>query len=176
MTDSSISRCFFLRSAAAATTLATTSLAQSNPALPNAQDAVQLSQVHGPSEQDEKAPGPFLAGDERNGFAIVGLGRLSIDQILPAFGKSKYAKPVSLVSGDATRQSSSLRSMVSSRRVSTTMRLGRPVQATPAQAYPANRESVSQFSETTTAQWYFHVSRDHPRTQCLQPRVCERHH
>jgi predicted dehydrogenase len=100
MTDSSISRCFFLRSAAAATTLATTSPAQSNPALPNAQDAVQLSQVHGPSEQDEKAPGPFLAGDERNGFAIVGLGRLSIDQILPAFGKSKYAKPVALVSGD----------------------------------------------------------------------------
>jgi predicted dehydrogenase len=100
MTDSSISRRLFLRSAAAATTLATTSLAQSSSALPNAQEAVQLSQIHGPSEQDEKAPGPFLAGDERTGFAIVGLGRLSIDQILPAFGGSKYAKPVALVSGD----------------------------------------------------------------------------
>jgi predicted dehydrogenase len=100
MTDSSISRRLFLRSAAAVTTLATTSLAQSSSALLNAQDAVQLSQIHGPSEQDEKAPGPFLAGDERVGFAIVGLGRLSIDQVLPAFGGSKYAKPVALVSGD----------------------------------------------------------------------------
>jgi predicted dehydrogenase len=45
-------------------------------------------------------PGPFLAADQRVGFAIVGLGRLSIDQILPAFGHSKYAKVTALVSGD----------------------------------------------------------------------------
>ena len=99
MDDSSFSRRMFLRSAAA-TTIATAGLAQSSSPLPNAQDAVQLSQIHGPSEEDEKAPGPFLAGDQRIGFAVVGLGRLSIDQILPAFGKSKYAKVTALVSGD----------------------------------------------------------------------------
>ncbi len=64
------------------------------------QNAVQLSQIHGPSEQNETAPGPFLPNDKRVGYAIVGLGRLSLDQILPAFGKSEYCKPVALVSGD----------------------------------------------------------------------------
>ena len=38
--------------------------------------------------------------DQRVGFAIVGLGRLSLNQILPAFGHSQYCKPVALVSGD----------------------------------------------------------------------------
>ena len=67
-------------------------------------DLVQLSQIHDTStEAPEKAPGPFTAPDERVGFAIVGLGRLSIDQILPAFGKSKYCKPVALVSGDRAK-------------------------------------------------------------------------
>jgi predicted dehydrogenase len=104
MVETSISRRLFLRSAAAATTLATTSLAQSNaPTMPNTEDKVQLSQIHGPSEEDERAPGPFLAGDERVGYAVVGLGRLSIDQILPAFGRSKYAKVTALVSGDRAK-------------------------------------------------------------------------
>ncbi len=69
----------------------------------NEQNEVQLSQIHGPSEQDEKAPGPFLPEEKRVGFAIVGLGRLSIDQILPAFGRSQYVKPVALVSGDRAK-------------------------------------------------------------------------
>jgi predicted dehydrogenase len=100
MPDTWISRRTFLSSAAAATTIATSGFAQSSGAMPNAQDAVHLSKINGPSEEDEKAPGPFLAGDQRIGFAIVGLGRLSIDQILPAFGHSKYAKVTALVSGD----------------------------------------------------------------------------
>jgi len=61
---------------------------------------IQLSQVHGPSEKDEKAPGPFLPQEKRIGYAIVGLGRLSINQFLPAFGASKYCRPTALVSGD----------------------------------------------------------------------------
>jgi predicted dehydrogenase len=100
MSDASISRRTFLGSAAAATTFATGAFAQSSTGMPNAQDAVQLSKINGPSEEDEKVPGPFLAADQRVGFAIVGLGRLSIDQILPAFGHSKYAKVTALVSGD----------------------------------------------------------------------------
>ncbi len=68
---------------------------------PNGANYVQLSPVHDTqTEASEKAPGPFQAPDRRVGFAIVGLGRLSIDQILPAFGSSKYCKPVALVSGE----------------------------------------------------------------------------
>ena len=68
------------------------------------QNKVQLSQIHDTqTEPSEKAPGPFEPMDQRVGFAIVGLGRLSIDQILPAFGKSKYCKPVALVSGDPAK-------------------------------------------------------------------------
>ena len=43
-------------------------------------------------------PSP-LPPDQRVGFAIVGLGRLAVEQILPAFGKSMKARPVALVSG-----------------------------------------------------------------------------
>jgi predicted dehydrogenase len=106
-----LSRRSFLLNAstsAAAATLGSPSLsgapfpAQSaeNKQLPEDQDKVQLSQIHGPSEQDEKAPGPFLPENKRIGYAIVGVGRLSINQILPAFGASKYSRPVALVSGD----------------------------------------------------------------------------
>jgi predicted dehydrogenase len=93
----------FVRTAAGAFTLATTALAQEPSPKPNAQNEVQLSQIHGPSEQDEKAPGPFLSNPQRVGYAIVGLGRLSLDQILPAFARSEYCKPVALVSGDRAK-------------------------------------------------------------------------
>ena len=43
-------------------------------------------------------PAPKKPSD-RVGFAIVGLGRLSLEEILPAFGESKRARPVALVSG-----------------------------------------------------------------------------
>ena len=43
-------------------------------------------------------PAP-MPPSERVGFAIVGLGRLALDEILPAFGESMKAKPVALVSG-----------------------------------------------------------------------------
>lgn len=40
---------------------------------------------------------------DRIGFALVGLGKLTLGEILPAFGSSKYCKPVALVSGDADK-------------------------------------------------------------------------
>jgi predicted dehydrogenase len=43
------------------------------------------------------------APEQRVGFAIVGLGHLTLGEILPAFGQSKHAKPVALVSGDADK-------------------------------------------------------------------------
>ncbi len=70
---------------------------------PSIQNDVQLSQIDAPTEVPLKTPGPFLPPGKRVGFAIVGLGRLSLDQILPAFATSKYCKPVALVSGDADK-------------------------------------------------------------------------
>ena len=71
---------------------------------PDAVDSVQLSPLHNvQTEGTEKTAGPFEAPDRRVGFAIVGLGRLSLDQILPAFGSSKLCKPVALVSGDPAK-------------------------------------------------------------------------
>ena len=89
----------FLRGAGAALTtgaLAPMALGQK----PNEQDAVTLSQIHASTEAPEKTPGPFEAASQRVGYAVVGLGRLSLNQILPAFGRSKYSKLVALVSGD----------------------------------------------------------------------------
>jgi predicted dehydrogenase len=96
---------------AAAVTLASPALVRAQSAsqsaagrqIPGEDGKVQLPQIHGASEQDEKAPGPFLAPDKRVGYAIVGVGRLSINQILPAFGSSKYCRPAALVSGDAAK-------------------------------------------------------------------------
>lgn len=74
--------------------------AQQTESKPNQQDEVQLPQIKNTAtETPEKAPGPFESQDQRVGFAVVGLGHLSIGQILPAFGKSKYCKPVAFVSG-----------------------------------------------------------------------------
>jgi len=99
-------RDFLLGAGALAATagIATPAAAQANSAAqlarPNAGDTVTLEQIHNTqTDAPEKTPGPFLAPDQRVGFAIVGLGRLSLNQILPAFGKSKYCKPVALVSG-----------------------------------------------------------------------------
>lgn len=44
------------------------------------------------------AEGP-LPPNERVGFAVVALGRLSVEQILPAFGQAKKSKLAALVSG-----------------------------------------------------------------------------
>ena len=96
MTPDHTRRGFLLKSAA---TLAATGLAQAQQP-----DKVQLPQINNPqTEQPELTPGPFEAPDQRIGFAIVGLGRLSLDQILPAMAKSKSCRPVALVSGDRAK-------------------------------------------------------------------------
>jgi predicted dehydrogenase len=61
---------------------------------------VPRKQLNAPSEKQEgDYPSP-LRPEKRIGYAIVGLGNLSLGQILPAFGNCKHAKPVALVSGD----------------------------------------------------------------------------
>jgi predicted dehydrogenase len=89
----------------AAAGLSPLALAQSpQPTSPDSQDYVSLSPIQNvQTEGQEKTPGPFEGPDQRIGFAIVGIGRLSIDQILPAFGSTKLCKPVALVSGSPAK-------------------------------------------------------------------------
>lgn len=54
--------------------------------------------------QSERPAPPLPNADppaRRVGFAIMGLGRLALAQILPAFAECKHARPVALISGDA---------------------------------------------------------------------------
>jgi predicted dehydrogenase len=64
-------------------------------------NAVKLPLIQDPkTEQAEETPDPNSSPDDRVGYAIVGLGRLSMDQILPALSACKYSRVAALVSGD----------------------------------------------------------------------------
>ncbi len=68
--------------------------------------AVRLPPLHSTNvEAAESTPGPSLPPGERVGFAVVGLGHLALEQVLPAFGDSKYARLAALVSGDRSKAS-----------------------------------------------------------------------
>ena len=108
MAEFGMGRREFLRSAGAVGAVAVSGVvgarseaqvAVGGPAMPEKSDYVDLPQIHAATDAEEHAPGPFAAPDKRVGFAIVGVGRLAINQILPAMGKSKYCKVVALVSG-----------------------------------------------------------------------------
>lgn len=61
---------------------------------------VRLSRILAQSEQEsEEKPTP-LPPERRVGYAVVGLGRLALEEILPAFGDSALSRPTVLVSGD----------------------------------------------------------------------------
>jgi predicted dehydrogenase len=64
---------------------------------------VVLSPIDHPTEQEKPSFFTPLNPARKVGFAIVGLGRLSLGELLPAFGECKYAKPVAVVSGDAAK-------------------------------------------------------------------------
>ena len=66
---------------------------------------VKLPTLFAATERESADMPAPLPRNERVGFAIVGLGRLALDQILPAFAHSKLCKPVALVSGDAAKAS-----------------------------------------------------------------------
>jgi predicted dehydrogenase len=99
-----VSRRGFLRLASA--TLAATGLtsyAVAQQGNPGSQNAVTFPQLHATTtETPEKTP-TFEPPQQRTGYAIVGLGHLSLNQILPAFAKSKNSRPTALVSGDRTK-------------------------------------------------------------------------
>ncbi len=58
------------------------------------QDLAPTEKPSTPAE--EKAP---LPPDQRVGWALVGLGELTLGQLLPAFGQTRKSRPVALVSG-----------------------------------------------------------------------------
>jgi len=52
-----------------------------------------------PTERPSGGPPNPLPAGERVGFAVVGLGRLALEEVLPAFGEAKKSRLVALVSG-----------------------------------------------------------------------------
>jgi len=52
-----------------------------------------------PTERPSGGPPNPMPVNERAGFAVVGLGRLALEEILPAFGTAKRSRLVALVSG-----------------------------------------------------------------------------
>ena len=61
---------------------------------------VQLEPWQAPTERQGAGPPNPAPPDQRVGFALVGLGHLTLEELLPAFGRAKFCKPTALVSGD----------------------------------------------------------------------------
>jgi predicted dehydrogenase len=60
---------------------------------------VKFDPWRSPADTPSGPPPAPLPPEERVGFAVVALGRLSLEQVLPAFGESQKAKLCALVSG-----------------------------------------------------------------------------
>ncbi|GJE38789.1 Gfo/Idh/MocA family protein [Methylobacterium persicinum] len=74
------------------------------PAVPADTGAVQGSRVQFPNWRGPGDPPPAPSPapqppSQRVGYCIVGLGRLSLDEIIPAFGEAKRSRLVALMSG-----------------------------------------------------------------------------
>ena len=65
--------------------------------------SIDFPPIDAPTEPREKPRKLPLPAERRVGFAIVGLGRLSVEELLPAFARSRLARPVALVSGDRAK-------------------------------------------------------------------------
>jgi predicted dehydrogenase len=66
-------------------------------------DRVTFPPIFDKSEKPEQTEPPADPVSERVGIAVVGLGRISVNEMLPAFAQSKHAKPVALVTGDRAK-------------------------------------------------------------------------
>ncbi|WP_448265883.1 Gfo/Idh/MocA family protein [Nostoc sp. DSM 114159] len=64
---------------------------------------IKFAPISEKTEVDTGGPPTALPPERRLGFAIVGLGRLTLEEIMPAFAECKLAKPTALVSGDAAK-------------------------------------------------------------------------
>lgn len=75
-------------------------MAASALAQPGSSEKIDFSPIAASTEASEKSPPAADGPAHRVGFAVVGLGRLTVDQIMPAFGRTLHCRPVALVSGD----------------------------------------------------------------------------
>lgn len=66
-------------------------------------DRVEFPPIFDKAEKPERTEPPGDPLNERVGIAIVGLGRISINEMLPAFAQSRHAKPVALVTATGPR-------------------------------------------------------------------------
>jgi predicted dehydrogenase len=88
----------FLRYAASLAALSAPALAAAND-----KDRITFPPIDAKAEKPERTEPPADLWNERVGIAIVGVGRISVNEMLPAFAQSKHAKLVALVSGDRTK-------------------------------------------------------------------------
>ena len=63
---------------------------------------VELPNINAASEVESPLPNPDPVG-KRLGIAVVGIGHLTLEQIMPGFGQSKHARVTALVSGDPAK-------------------------------------------------------------------------
>src|SRR4051812_1938078 len=82
--------------AGAVTALASQAAAQ-GPDKPPA--SVDIPTMKAKTEAQTGPPPTPLPPGKRLGFAVVGLGELALQEILPAFGQCRFARPTALVSG-----------------------------------------------------------------------------
>ena len=66
-------------------------------AAPNPAVGKPVSQTAEAQGGEPRVPGP---APKRVGFAVVGLGKLALGEVLPAFALTEHCRPVALVSGD----------------------------------------------------------------------------
>lgn len=87
---------------AAGATLATTAARAAEPVVDTGHvegGKVDFPSWTAPTERPAAPPPAPLPPAERVGFAVLGLGRLALEEILPAFAQTKRAKLVALISG-----------------------------------------------------------------------------
>ena len=63
---------------------------------------VELPDINAPSQVEASLPNPDPVG-KRLGIAVVGIGHLTLEQIMPGFGQSRHARVTALVSGDPAK-------------------------------------------------------------------------
>jgi hypothetical protein len=78
-------------------------LAQAQGQPPASSSKVDCPPDHADTEATEKMPESSLPLNERVGYAIVGLGRLTLARLLPALVRCKYSRLTALVSGDCAK-------------------------------------------------------------------------
>jgi predicted dehydrogenase len=64
---------------------------------------IPLPRLLASSERESKEVETPVPPEQRVGFAVVGLGRLALEQILPAFAETKWARLAALVSGHRSK-------------------------------------------------------------------------